>query len=275
MTASKPVSARIAQACALALTCPLLVNVVPVPSALAADAPAQTATPAQTAAPDPRTQMTGTWDRYPLLDETPDPAYPPPPPVPDPPLKPEHRAEWDARRKAVKEAEERGQPLFTHYVACIPDGMPAMMMAMFPMEVLQTPGQVTIIQEAYNQVRRIYMNAKLPPIEDAEPGFWGHSSGHWEGDTLVVETIGIKKNVRFRDVPHSSEVRILERLKMLSPDMMQDEVSVTDPVYLTGPWNIKWLYKRRPDYKMQEYVCEANREYQDPENGGTRLHIGK
>ena len=59
-----------------------------------------------------------------------------------------------------------------------------MMMAMFPMEVLQTKGQITIIQEAYNQVRRIYLNDTLPAIEDAEPGFWGHSTGHWEGDDL-------------------------------------------------------------------------------------------
>jgi len=87
-------------------------------------------------------------------------------------------------------------------------------MGMFPMEVLQTPGQVTIIQEAYNQVRRIYMGAKLPPFEDAEPLFWGHSTGKWEGDTLVVETIGIKEDVRFRDVPHSNQARISERLRL-------------------------------------------------------------
>ena len=62
---------------------------------------------------------------------------------------------------------------------------------------------MTIIQEAYNQVRRIYMGYELPAVEDAEPLYWGHSSGKWEGDTLVVETIGIKENVRFRDAPHS------------------------------------------------------------------------
>ena len=113
----------------------------------------------------------------------------------------------------MQEARGAGQPLYTNYTACLPDGMPAMMMGMFPMEVLQTPGQVTIIQEAYNQVRRIYMDDELPAVEDAEPLYWGHSAGKWEGDTLVVETVGIKKNVRFRDAPHSDQMRIHERMQ--------------------------------------------------------------
>jgi len=224
---------------------------------------------------DPRTMMTGSWNRYPDLEEEPLPGFPPPPAIPDPPLKPEFMADWKARRKAVQDAEARGEPLYTHYTACIPDGMPAMMMAMFPMEVLQTPGQITIIQEAYNQVRRIYLNDTLPAFEDAEPLFWGHSVGHWEGDTLVVETIGVKEHVRFRDVPHGKRMRIVERLRLLSADMMEDQVTVTDPDYFTGPWTFKWMYKRRPGYKMQEYVCEANRELLDPETGGVRLKIGK
>src|SRR5262249_4032052 len=108
--------------------------------------------------------MTGTWNRYPQIDEKPDPKFPPPPPpVGPPPLKPQYLAEWQEQQKAARDADARGQPLFTDYVKCLPDGMPAMMLGMFPMEVLQTPGQVTIIQEAYNQVRRIYLNEKQIP----------------------------------------------------------------------------------------------------------------
>ena len=152
--------------------------------------------------------------------------------------------------------------------------MPAMMMAMFPMEVLQTPGQVTIIQEAYNQVRRIYLNEKQIPVDDAEPGFWGHSVGHWDGDALVVNTVGVKENVRFRDVPHSDQMQIDERIRLLSKDLFEDQVKVTDPVYLTAPWTFTWKYVRKPGYKILEYVCESNREYQDPQTGGTRMRLG-
>ncbi len=92
--------------------------------------------------------LTGTWNRYPQIDDQPDPKFPPPPPVGPPPLKPQYLGAWEAEQKAAKEADARGQPLYTDYVKCLPDGMPAMMQGMFPMEVLQTPGQVTIVQEA-------------------------------------------------------------------------------------------------------------------------------
>jgi hypothetical protein len=229
---------------------------------------------AETAAAAPRTKLTGTWDRYPGPEGSLDPRYTAAPPAPPPPLKAPYDAEWKARQKANHEADLRGEPVYSGYAQCLPDGMPSMMMAMFPMEVLQTPGQITIIEEAYNQVRRIYLDAQQVPIADAEPGFWGNSVGHWEGDTLHVNTVGIKEKVRFRDVPHSDQMQIDERIKLLSPDLFQDEITITDPVYLTQPWSFKWMYKRRPNYRIMEYVCEANREYRDPQTGGTRLHLG-
>jgi hypothetical protein len=218
--------------------------------------------------------LTGTWNRYPQLDEAPDPKLPPPPPpIGPPPLKAQYLDAWEAQQKTAKDADARGQPLYTDYVKCLPDGMPAMMVAMFPMEVLQTPGQVTIVQEAYNQVRRVYLNEKQVPLEDAEPGYWGHSVGHWQGDTLLIDTVGIKEKVRFRGVPHSDQMRIHERIRMLKADFFEDRITVEDPVYLTQPWSFTWAYRRLPHYKMLEYVCDSNREYKDPETGGTRLRL--
>ncbi len=112
------------------------------------------------------------------------------------------------------------------------------------------------------------------PIDDAEPGFWGHSVGHWEGDTLIVNTVGIKEEVRFRGAPHSPNMQIDERIRMLPKDIFEDQVTVTDPEYLTQPWKFTWKYVRKPGYKILEYVCEANREYQDPQTGGIRMRIG-
>jgi len=219
--------------------------------------------------------FSGTWDRYPqAIDKGRDTSVvPAPPDVPPPPLKPEYKATYDAEQKKIDAANKRGEPIATGYTHCIPDGMPTMMMAMFPMEVLQTRGQVTIIQEAYNQVRRIYLNDTLPAIEDAEPGFWGHSVGKWEGDSFVVDTVGIKDSVRFRNVPHSAEVRIHEVMRKLTPDHFENVVTVTDPAFLTQPWQWKWVYQRRPNYKMFEYVCEDNREYADPVTGAARMRL--
>jgi hypothetical protein len=252
----------------------------PYPAALAVAAgiavtlcavPARAADPQHEAlGPD---RLNGTWDRWHAPDAY-DPRVTGAPPAPAPPLKPEYKLQWEARQKAAHEADLHGQPLYSGYAQCLPDGMPAMMMAMFPMEVLQTPGQITIIEEAYNQVRRIYLDEKQIGIEDAEPGFWGHSVGHWEGGTLVVNTVGIKESVRFRDAPHSDQMQIDERIRLISKDVFEDQVTVTDPVYLTGPWKFSWKYVRKPKYKILEYVCESNREYQDPQTGGTRLKLG-
>lgn len=221
--------------------------------------------------------INGSWERYPtrfsgLGSEA---EAPPAPPegIGEPPLKPEYLEAWRAEQAEIRELTAEGRPPATNYSACIGDGMPAMMQAMFPMEVLETPGQVTIIQEAYNQVRRILLNDGLPEPEDAEPRFAGHSAGRWEGDTLVTETVGIKENVEFRNVPHSNRMRIIERLRLIDDEFMENHVTVIDPEYLTEPWEWTWMYRRWPGYELQEYICEDNKYFADPETGQQRLRI--
>jgi len=218
-------------------------------------------------------RIDGKWFAYPGQVDPLERTIDPPPPIPDPPLKPEYMQEWRDLRARLQAAEQAGEPIASGYTHCIPDGMPAMMQGMFPMEVLESEGQVTIIQEAYQQVRRIYLDEEQIPWEEAEPRFWGHSVAHWEGDTLVVDTVGIKENVQFRNVPHSAQMRINERIRLIDENHLVDEVTVTDPEYLTGPWKWTWMYARRPDYKLYEYVCENNREYADPETGEARLRL--
>jgi hypothetical protein len=198
----------------------------------------------------------------------------PPARTPEAPLKEPYLTQYRTQQRANQEAEARGEPVPSEGAQCLPQGMPAMMTAIFPMEVLQTRGQLTIIQEAFNQVRRIYIDEEPVKIEDAEPGFFGHSTAKWEGDTLVVDTVGIKESVRANGVPHSSEMRIRERFRKIDADHFEDEVTVTDPDYLTAPWVIKHTYRRRPDYRMYEYVCEDNREFADPVTGQQRLRLG-
>lgn len=189
-----------------------------------------------------------------------------------PPLKDQYLAKWVDFIKRSHEADERGEPLATGYSHCLPDGMPTMMQGMFPMQVLQSPGDIVIIQEAYRQIRHIYLDQKqITPITDAEPGFWGHSVGHWEGNTLMVNTVGIRAEVRLQGVPHSDQMQINEQITLLSNDSFQDAITVIDPVYLTKPWPFTWTYKREPGYKLMEYVCQDNREDSDSEHQTLRL----
>ena len=195
-------------------------------------------------------------------------------PVGPPPLNPEYLSAWEEGQRLAREANARGEPLATAATFCLPQGMPAMMGGggPFPMEILLSPGQVTIIQEAYTQVRRIYLDTPQATLDDIEPGFYGRSVGHWEGDTLVVDTIGIKESVRYRNVPHTPAMRITERIHRVEPDILWDEVTINDPEILEEPWEVTFVFNRLPGYEIMEYVCEDNREYADG-TGATRLRI--
>ena len=109
-------------------------------------------------------------------------------------------------------------------------------------------------------------------LEDVEPGFYGRSVGNWEGATLVVDTIGIKDYVTFRDVPHTPQLRVRERLHLVTPDILWDELTLEDPGVLEKPWTVTFAYRRVPSYEIIEYVCEDNREYAD-DKGVTRLRL--
>ncbi len=208
--------------------------------------------------------ITGTWVRYGGFSRRGvDPRYAAPPPG-KMVLRPQYAKAYNAKTKEEEAAAASGQPIADPGVNCLPYGMPEMMSAIYPLEILQTPGQVTIVAEAFSQVRRIFLDAQQFKIGDFPPGYYGHSVGHWEGDTLVVDTIGIKPSVLGHDeMPHSDQLRITERIRLVSPDILHDEITVQDPVTLVKPWTFTFAYKRDPHYQMQEYVCENNHEYID------------
>ena len=135
---------------------------------------------------------------------------------------------WSGRSAAPpqREADARGEPLASNVTHCIPDGVPSMMNGPFPFEILQNATQINIAQEAYSQIRRIYLDKPQLTLDDIELGFYGRSVGEWQGDTLVVDTIGIKEYVRFRDVPHTRDMRITERFKLVRPDILWDEITI-------------------------------------------------
>ena len=216
---------------------------------------AQRGTPAPASVPD----ITGSWERY--RGGAGQPREATPPAAPQPPLKPQYLKEWQAKTQAARDADAKGTPLANNATLCLPEGMPGMMGATFPMEILQSKGQVTIIEEAFTQVRRVFLDQKQMAIDDIEPGFYGNSVGHWEGDTLVVDTLGVKESVQYQSVPHSANMRITERIHPVSPTIVWDEITINDPEKLEKPWTFTIAYRRMPDYKILEYICEDNREY--------------
>ncbi len=190
-----------------------------------------------------------------------------------PQLKSGYKEKYEALRARQRDANARGEQIATRGL-CEPYGMPSMMqVAVYPIEVIQTPKQVTIIGEAFSEVRRIYMGKPQLPLDDIDPGYYGRSVGHWEGDTLVVDTFGIKESVRgYQDLPHSAQMRITERLRRTGRDSLEDRITIEDPVVLEKPFTYSLSYTYAPDYEMVEFVCENNREYVD-EHGVVRMKL--
>jgi hypothetical protein len=188
-------------------------------------------------------------------------------------LKPEFKGAFDARRAAEREAQARGEQLAATGL-CTPYGMPTMMqVAVYPTEIIQTPEQITIIGEAFSEVRRIYIGKEQWPIEDVPPGYYGRSVGKWDGDTLVVDTVGIKEDVRgYQGMPHSNQMRITERIRRVAPGQLHDQITIVDPVTLEQPVTYTLTYRLEPNYEMVEFVCDNNREYVD-ENGIVRMRL--
>ena len=203
-----------------------------------------------------------------------DPKIAPPPATPIV-LKPAYAKMFDARRAADAEATKRGDAPATPAVLCLPYGMPRMMtVASYPIEILQTPGQITIVTEAFSEVRRVFLDQPQLPIDEVPPGFYGHSVGRWDGDTLVVDTVGIKESVPgYNLMPHSDQMRITERIRLVTPDVLHDQITIEDPVALEKPFTYTLGFRRLPNYKMVEFVCENNREYID-EQGRVRMKTG-
>ena len=223
---------------------------------------------AQTASPD----LSGVWAPY-RGGRGADPKLAPPPATPLT-LKPDYARPFEARRKAEADAAAKGEPIASGAVACVPYGMPRMMsVALYPIEILPTRGQITIVAEAFSEVRRIYMNVPQLPIGDVPPGYYGRSVGKWDGDTLVVDTVGIKPTVpAYQNMPHSDQMRITERMRLITNDILHDQITIDDPIVLEKPLTYTLAYRRMPGYEMVEFVCDNNREYID-DKGGTHLKV--
>ncbi len=175
------------------------------------------------------------------------PSFPMPKPLPLTP-------DWAAKVQALR--AHAGQD--TTAANCLPPGMPEIMGQPYPYEFLLTPGQVTIVGEAYMIVRHIYTDGRTLP-EDPDPNFFGTSVGHWEGNTLVAESVGFSPQTTIApDVPHSDKMKIIERFSLTDPDTMSIETTVIDPVALTKPYTTTRILKRHRNWTIDEYICEQN-----------------
>ncbi len=128
------------------------------------------------------------------------------------------------------------------------------------MQIMQTPGLITMLFEVNHNVRLIHTRrAAAGQSEDRTQ--MGYSVGHWEGDTLVIETKGVSDTAIFDEIgtPHSDQMKVTERIrKVEGGKTLEVTFTFEDPVAYTKPWQAREILAWRPDVTLMEYVCEEN-----------------
>ena len=147
---------------------------------------------------------------------------------------------------------------------CMPYGMPRVMSAAgaYPMEIVETQTQVTMIFDAHDEVRRVMLNKPAPDTADPKrdelaPLWLGYAFGRWDGDTLVVETVGVTGQSLVSDsgVTHSADLVITERIRRLDANTLLNEMTLTDAQAFAKPLTRKLYYARVPEMQQREFHC--------------------
>lgn len=143
---------------------------------------------------------------------------------------------------------------------CLPPGVPRIMLIPFPMQVIQIPGEVILLFEYDHYIRHIYLDRREHP-KDLDTTWMGDSVGWWEGETLVVDTVGLNDKTWLDQVghPHSNALHVIERLHRVDQDTLQDDLTIDDPKAYKKAWTGQQFFKRKPTWHLLEYICADDR----------------
>jgi hypothetical protein len=167
-------------------------------------------------------------------------------------------------REELKKNNDRilaGGTGYTRQVSCWPMGVPAFLLyPAQPLYIVQSPKEVVLIAQMNSQVRHVYLD--VPHSKTVKPSWYGESVGHYEGDTLVVDTIGMNDQTWIDNyrTPHTDRLRVVERFHLVNGDKtLQVDVHVEDSGAFTTPWNTIQRYDRVQQGLLAEFYCAENR----------------
>jgi hypothetical protein len=224
-------------------------------------------------APPPRTKdgkvdLTGVWQGVNVLGGAPQPAltFSVGPPVAGflniaqnmkdgPPFKPEGEALLKQRR----DANGRDNP----EAHCLPMGIMQFHTQGAPRKLIQTPDQLVILYEASMGIRQIFTDGRRLPSDDPQPWWYGYSVGRWDGDTLVVETTGLRDG-GWLDVfgtPTTDAAKLTERFRRPTYGRLEIDITIDDPKVYTKPWTVRVNQKIMADQELLEFVCLENQRF--------------
>ena len=180
-----------------------------------------------------------------------------------------------AKIAALQAREQAGDPKGL-FVNCLPEGMPSwMLISHNALEFVFSPGRVTLLGESdSNRLRRVYTDGRGHP-DDPDLTFHGHSIGHWEGEVLVVDTVGVLPETYLAlgeavGVPNNGDLHVVERIHLKGPDTLVDELTIDAPHVLAKPWTTSRIYYRQRARKFDivEGVCLQGSFLEDKDKAG-------
>jgi hypothetical protein len=176
--------------------------------------------------------------------------------APDAPkLTPEYLAKWNV----IAASRIGGSYEYDNIANCLPPGMPAMMSMAYGMEIMQDEQKITFFSEHQDALRRVYLDGRKPSQRALEdPTYAGYSTGRWEGDTLVVDTVALTdKSFIDGSSPHSDKMTVQERMRFVEPGVLENQITVNDPEALTEPWKVVRRYRKAayPNDELREFAC--------------------
>ena len=142
---------------------------------------------------------------------------------------------------------------------CVLSGVPRENVVPYPFKILNSSGEIVILYEALHSYRQIFMDGRLLP-KDPNPTWMGYSVGHWDGDTLVVESSGFVDTnwLDNNGHPGTEALHLTERLHRRDFGHIDFQMTIDDPKAYTKPWTVNLKFTLNPDTELIEYVCDEN-----------------
>jgi hypothetical protein len=148
---------------------------------------------------------------------------------------------------------------------CLPPGGPRAMGTPYPAEIIQDRDRIIVIFEGGGHVwREIHMDGRQhPPADELNPTYFGHSVGHWEGDTLVVDTVGYNEKtwIDYGGYMHTEQLHTVERISRPFKEVLHYEAVIDDPGAYSAPWTVAWDINWSEAQELQDYICQENNKF--------------
>ena len=161
---------------------------------------------------------------------------------------------------------ETNDPL---YHTCAPPGFPRVFLHPFPMQIVQTSGEVIMLFEYDSMRHQIFTDGRAHDTA-LGPLWMGDSIGHWEGDTLVADTVNFNDKTWIDRVghPHSSALHVVERIRRMDHNHLVDDITIEDPKAYTKPWTAHLDFVLRPTWTLGEQFCEDEHSFENFDQKG-------